>query len=186
MVEIDWREVEDVLYGKTRAALHDFAAQHPNEEFSFFAFRADYCYGQIYLCMDTPTNSCQKAKKNYERLRATREKLFGRPGGWDGARYFVARHSDRVLEYTYTSALFQNDAFAQIHFADWEEFFRSNLNDEQYQLENHVIVLFWKVLERLLENRSFGEIKLASPFRTGFEFHDSDLGLVVVQLLNWT
>src|SRR5438309_9095107 len=107
MLEINCAATELALYVKTREALQSFARQHPEEEFSFFAYRADYCYGRIDLCLDTLSNALRKGKEHAERIRATRKMLFDRPGGRDRARYFVARHSDRVIDFSYTSALFQ-------------------------------------------------------------------------------
>jgi hypothetical protein len=183
--DIDWSRSQDALHEKTTSALRTFAREHPEEEVSFFAYRADYCYGQVFLCLDTPRNARRRVKENHERIRATRKRLFDRPGGWDGARYFATRHSDRVIDYTYATGLFQFDAFAEVRFSDWEEYFRSEQYSEADQFENRVIVLFWKVLEQVAEDGVLREMRLASPFRTGFEFHDSDLGLLVIQILNW-
>jgi hypothetical protein len=184
MSEVDWNAAEMALYDRTQATLRVFAKEHDRDVFSFFAYRADYCYGQVQLCLDTVENSRRRAVENNQRIHASRKKLFDREGGWDRARYFLSRHSGRMLDYTHATGLFQYDSIEEIRFPDWEAYFRGDHYDEQYQLENRVIVLFWKILSRLVQDGVFDQLRLASPFRTGFEFRDNDLGLVVMDILN--
>lgn len=63
-----------------------------------------------------------------------------------------------------------------------ESDFQSQVWEEGY-LEGSTRLVFWKVLERLIDSGLFSHLHLSSPFRVGYQFHDQEL--IVLRILNW-
>lgn len=50
-------------------------------------------------------------------------------------------------------------------------------------IEGNTRIILWRVLERLIAAHAFDALKLASPFRVGYQL--SGDCLVVMRILNW-
>jgi hypothetical protein len=180
---IDWKNAEDTLVQKSTVLIEEFAHAHPDLRVSFFAFGADYFYGDIAVAFDTPDNTYSQAVSWTEQVIEARITLSA-PNGWEYARYTLTKN--RILEYPPSSGLFKYESYSVISFPEWEDYFGSDEIPGHPDPQGHVLVLLWRVLERLVERQAFNCLRQASPFRIGFDLADDDLGLVVVRMFNWT
>jgi hypothetical protein len=101
------------------------------------------------------------------------------------ARYHWSVPSKRIVDHTPHAGEFWKPDFAQINLPDWEDFFQRDDADEAVDSQGHVIVLFWRVLTRLVDINAFQTVNMAPLFRLGFQFNDDDMGLVVSHILRW-
>ena len=201
----DWKQSEEVLFQKGKEAIFRFAEEHPDEVCSFFAIYSDFCYGDVAFMFDTLDNSLLEAKRHEGHLvkrwqdwfdddSQHRDPRFFRPA-WELAYTSFSsplRGRKRIDDYNAFGS-FKYESYLVVDFADWRAYFESDefmarvsSEDEPRKpdpFEGNVILLIWKVIERLLHEGMFQKLTLSSPFRVGFQFHDAEL--VVLRILNW-
>ena len=88
---------------------------------------------------------------------------------------------------------FKYEAYSVVDLPEWRAYFESDEFREVVATEDgsrkpdpfegNVIVVFWNVIERLINEELFSKLSMSSPFRVGFQFHDAHL--IVLRILNW-
>ena len=96
----NWREVEVTLFEQGKAAIEQFAVEHPTLICSFFAIIADPLSGEFAFCFDTPQNAYHQAMKQELYILGDRQSSSKRSESW---RY-AGSLSAYLLEYSSTEA----------------------------------------------------------------------------------
>lgn len=199
--EPDWAADEELLYSKCCEAITRFTAEHSDEICSFLAFDSEPSSGYVNITLDTRENEIRESNQSQNYQIKERIRQFAYESSWQNAHYFVAERQS----YTHcrSSGSFAYALYDRIEFEEWEYFLESFMDDlppedapeydkaaseaiELYSkyLEGHIILIFWKVIERLIADREIYKLNLASPFRLGYNFHDQGL-ITVVRIINW-
>jgi hypothetical protein len=184
--EPNWKEAEDMLFANCVEAVTRFAEENPSRTCSFLAFDSEPCYGYVFISLDTPENALQEAKREQDYEVQNRVKQFSREGAWQSAHYYIAERPS--LAHSHNTGAFEFEQYQRVDFEGWEEFVQGESYPEAEEqnkdyLANHTILIFWRVIERLIEEGVLNVLKLASPFRLGYNFHDGKL--IVVRIINW-
>jgi hypothetical protein len=199
--EPDWAADEELLYSKCCEAIARFTAEHPDEVCSFLAFDSEPSYSYAIVALDTRENEIKESNRSQDYEIQNRIKQFAHENAWQKAHYFVAERQSHA--HCRSSGSFAYAAYEHVEFEKWEDFLDSFMGDlppedaPEYDeaeskaielhskyLEGHVILIFWKVIERLIEEGEINKLNLASPFRLGYNFHDQGL-ITVVRIINW-
>lgn len=182
----DWQSLEDRLFEQSKALILRFAAEHPDVTCSFFAYDTHPAYGEFLPSFDNSENMLRMAKEDEQRAIARREKMLKREWSWRSAHTMWRSASDSSPDVGY----FAYHIYAEIRFAELEELSMSgnypqtNHKSEDNYIDGNVRIVLWKVVERLIADEAFAPLRLASPFRVGYQFHD-DGQFIVLRLLNW-
>lgn len=180
---VDWRAIEDRLYDFTIETIARFATEHSDETCSFFAYDVDLPY--FLPSFDTPANALRMARQNEQEAIARRAKMLVLPHAWKGARAFSS--SPPVLDHSNSTGSFVYHIFATTKLEELEdlEFAEDYPQDEHADdyASGMTRISLWRVTERLMAGDAFRPLRLASPFRLGYEMHDE--GLTVLRILNW-
>jgi hypothetical protein len=154
---------------------------------------------------DTLDNSLLQAKRHEVNLVKRWREWFGDDSQQHDPQFFrpawelaytsfssPLRSRERIDDYN-VFGNFKYEGYSTIDFADWRAYFESDefmatdsSEDEPRKpdpFEGNVILLIWRVMERLLNENVFQRLTLASLFRVGFQLHDAEL--VVLRILNW-
>lgn len=171
---------------QSMAAIRDFALDHSSEIFSFFAFHAVYYEGFFQPCFDTLSNSLDVAQRVELEAIERRAKMLSTLEAWRDAAYFST--SPAIAEYAQETGDFAYGLPASVQFNEVHELFVSGTypgGDEASDayIEGSTRIVLWRVLERLIAAQAFNNLKLASPFRVGYQL--SGEALVVMRILNW-
>jgi hypothetical protein len=162
------------------AIISKFAAEHPNELFSSFAYTVDSLYTGVALNFDTLENSLKEAQREEQYQVKHRNRLFATERGWEDARYQVAHHINRIDDCNLRGP-FQYDLVAFVELPVWADYFENC--EDCSELEGRVIVSLWQVVDRLVDSGVFEKLRLSSYFRVAFCFHDDEM--IVLRILNW-
>ncbi|MEO6891656.1 MAG: hypothetical protein ABI456_18870 [Ktedonobacteraceae bacterium] len=118
---------------------------------------------------------------------AQREMMLKLEGAWRGAKFnlrSIRESSPDLGEFAYYPP------YAEFRYKELEELCLSgdypqkeHAVDDDY-IAGNVRITLWKVVERLITSKVFAPLRLASPFRVGYRFHD-DGHFIVLRLLNW-
>lgn len=183
----DWNEVERILYGESVAAIKRFSVEHTDEEVCYFAFDSEPYYGYVLICFDTTENSITEAKLSAERsLKSVRE-FIQSYCDWQRAKSVMISASK--LPFTNNTGDFKYQGYAEVNFGDWQDFADSeeypvgNFELASDYLEGNLVIVFWKVIDRLIGEGHFSGLRMASPFYAGYGFHDEDQ--ILLRILNW-
>lgn len=184
--EPNWQEAEDALFAACGEAIERFQREQADKTVSFFAFDSEPSAGYALISIDTPENEQKNAVKEQEYEIALRPKKFSGEKAWESTEYFIQQRQPKTHCHS-TGAM---------EFAQWESVELESLEDFLQEIEEeeelfqrhdylmgHARLIFWRVFERLIAENAFAPLKLASPFRLGYNFHDESL--VVVRILNW-
>ena len=191
MKEPDFASNERQLIDASVRAISEFATQHADELFRYFAFDCNAEYGEILLCLDTEENSITQAKKHEAYVSERRHKLsYDDTESLEWAINTIKNPiAGPVLPYNNNTGDFRYQGFAGVSFLDeWEEFSLSDdypgefADSEDDYLECKAAVLFSRVIDALVEQNAFDCLKRTSPFLVGFALHDGPQ--LVVRLLN--
>jgi hypothetical protein len=199
--EPDWEADEALLYARSREAIAGFTAEHPREACSFFAFDSEPSEGYVLIALDTRENEIAESNRDQAYEIENRVRQFARENAWEVAPYYVAE-SQSYAHSTNTGG-FADPDYAAVEFPGWNRFAASFTRDLPPQgtpgfaeaesqaldlyssyLKGHVMLIFWRVIERLIASGDLDGLNLASPFRLGFNFHDQGL-ITVVRIINW-
>ena len=199
--EPDWAADEELLYSKCGEAIARFSSEHPDEICSFLAFDSEPSYGYAIIALDTRENEIEESKQSQDHEIQNRIKQFAREDAWQKAHYAVGERQS--YSHCRSTGGFAYAQYEHVEFEKWEDFlqdFMANLPPEdapEYReaeskaldlyikyLEGHAILIFWKVIERLIAEGGINKLNLASPFRFGYNFHDQGL-ITVVRIINW-
>lgn len=176
----DWTAAEGTLLERSTTVIREFAATHPDEVFSCFAFTVDSEYSGVALNFDTLGNTLKEAQREERYQIRHRNELFSGERGWENARYYVAHHTNRVDDWNRRGS-FKYDLVAFVELAVWEDYF--NGSEDTPDLEGRIIVSLWRVVDRLVSTGAFEGLRLSSCFRIAFSFHDDEM--IVLRILNW-
>lgn len=183
----NWQDIENRLYELSKAGIVRFAAEHPETTCSFFAFSANPVYGEFHLCFDTPENALECAQQHEHKATERRNRMLQGPEVW---RHATSRLTlPRLTDYSPDVGLFAYYGFVELFFKELddlgfdEDYPESREYEDGYSNGNGQLVM-WRVLERLIDEGVFSTLRLASPFRVGYQIHDG-VELVVLRILNW-
>lgn len=183
----DWQSLEERLFEQTSSVIRQFATEHSDVTCSFFAYDTDPGHGYFLPSFDTYENSLQQAQKNEQWAIEQRQKMLSQDWSWNSASYLSK--SPRITDYSPDVGYFAYHIYAEFHFPELVEFrenesYPQKRNDaEDDYLEGHVRIILWRVIERLIMNDAFAQLRMSSPFRVGYQFHDEDL--LVLRILKW-
>src|SRR4051794_34563025 len=125
MNEPDYAAIERDLYEASVTALREFADEHSDETFCYFAFDCTSDFGDVLLCLDTSENSKADAKKNELRASARRREQLDStdPEALQWAFYAVDNPvTGPVLPFCNNTGDFAHQGFADFALKDWAEF----------------------------------------------------------------
>lgn len=183
--EPDWQRDEDALFDASLAAVARFQKDQPSIAVSAFGFDSEPCYGYALICFETPANALTVAMDREERGVKDRYEYFATDSSWKIAKDHLRRE---CIEHSDSTGYFAFSQFAHVTFEGWESFAAAenypkadNQSDLDY-LEGHACLIFWRVIERLVDAGAFNRLNLWSPFRIGFNFHGERF--LVVRMLN--
>lgn len=188
--EPDWQKGEGKLFAACVRAIQRLAKEHPGTVCSYLGFDSEPYYGYVMIGFETPENSLKVARRKHAYEVKNQAAQFQHAHAWKTVHYFVEQrqcpgHSD-------STGYFKFEQYEQVEFPEWQPFAESESYPEESSPENgsepdyleaHVILIFWKVIERLIAENALAPLELTSPFRLGYNFHDSDL--VTVRIINW-
>ena len=188
MNEPDWEQAYERLLQETRAAIANFSTEHPDVVVSDFWYDSEPCYGYVLIGVNSLESSRRTARKQYDYHVSYRRKLLTENlDTWlDNSVYQLGVHS--VQEVNSNSGDFEFSQYAQIDFPEWQKCAESDDYPESPShrgdyLECRAAYLFWRTFETLVEEGAFSPLRLASPARIGFAFHEGTEN--VMHLLNW-
>lgn len=93
-----------------------------------------------------------------------------------------------LLPVTNNTGDFTYQGYTQVDFDGWQEFADSDVypkgySEEDDYLEGNLSIVFWIVIDRLIQEKHFSVLKMASPFLAGYGFHDEDQ--ILLRIINW-
>jgi len=180
---VNWAAIEERLFTFSHEALIRFGNEHSGVICSFLAYDVDLPF--FHLSFDTPANAVHVAQRTEQEAIVRRARILALPTAWHGAKDFSTQPP--VLDYSYSTGYFAYDAFSTVkvgeledlHFA--EDYPQDDWGDDY--AEGNTRIVLWKVIERLIDSEEFHQLRLASPFRLGYQMHDD--ALTVLRILNW-
>jgi len=182
----DWHKVEEVLFDQGKAAIMQFASEHSHEQCSFFACYADPFEGLFEYCFDTFNNAIRMAMKTESEAIEYKNMMLRRDWLWKQAK--ILTNHPHIVDYAPFTGLFAYTPYTEITFDGWlgfvdSEDYPEKKDGEDDYLEGNTRMIIWRVFDRFIENHLFQHLHMTSPFRLGYQFHDSDL--IVLRILNW-
>lgn len=180
MTQQDWQSAEDILFERSQEVIRQFASEHTNEVFSLFAYSVDCEFTGAALNFDTRENALKKARRQESSRIKHLNSLFALEHRWEHARYEIAHHTNRMIDFNLRSS-WKYNLVAFVELPVWENFFNSD--EETSELEGRIIVSLWRVVDRLVAAGVFDVIHQGEPFRIAFGFHDDET--IVMRILNW-
>jgi hypothetical protein len=192
MKQPDFPANERTLIDASVRVIREFAEQHRDEVFKYFAFDCNVDYGEILLCLDTLDNSIAEAKNHESYVTESRHK--GLSYDDDSLQWAITTVKNPVtgpvLPFGNNTGDFEYQGFAEVSFLEeWQDFrfaddYPGEFEDsEDDYLECIATVMFSHVIDALVGQNAFDCLKRSSPFLVGFTFHDGPQ--LVVRVLNW-
>jgi hypothetical protein len=187
----DWAASDERLHDACDVAIGRFAAEHAGEAVCYFALDAEPLDGCVWIALDTLANNVRVVKDREAAAVAAREAELREVGAW--------KKLDRTLNHPLnrpTLSTFNTDreGFAYPHYADvrfpeWKEVEKWPELDDYYPYkEPNVLLVLWRVAERLVAEEAFVALRMASPAAVGYGIYDSngeDFQQNIIRLLNW-
>jgi hypothetical protein len=179
----DWTASDEHLHAACLAAIKRFAAEAPGTA-NFFALDAEPLYGVVWIAFDT--NNVRVVQERQAAAIAQRAAELRRAGAWNRVPQYLTQpllstfHTDR--------SAFTHPQFARVDFPEWTDLEKWPELDNYRYLSSSAWLVQWRVAERLVAERAFGSLALASPFVIGCGIHDDEDGFreSVLRLLNWS
>ena len=175
--EEQWDIFFQRLVEGTRAAIQQFATEHPTAEVCYFAYDSEPCYGYVLTCFNTTDAEIRHIREWHDRRINYRKEILSNDVWRSNAYYQVKANS--VLPFCNETGDFAYQGFTELRFPEWEAFAQSETypehrDHEDDYLECRVALIFAKALDTLAEDGGFEKLRLASPTLLGFGFHDQD------------
>jgi hypothetical protein len=187
----DWAASDERLHAACVAALARFPVEHAGEAVCFFALDAAPFDGAVSIGLDTLANNVQVVKAREAIAVSAREAELRRADAY----HDVARGRIHALNRPILSAFntdrknFAYPDYARERFPEWTDVETwPELDDYYPYLEPNVLLVLWRVAERLVAEEAFSALKLASPCMVGYGIYDDeekDFRQNIVRLLNW-
>lgn len=182
----DWQEVETILFEKSKKTIERFTREHSDLTCSFFAYSANPLSGEFAISIDTPQHALQQAQKEELRVSQWRDGWQHTPNASKYAHEFLKKPN--ITDYSPIVDYFQFAFYEYFLFDGWTTFFDSDSYPEQQSSEDDYLtgntrIAIWKVIEQLIQEQMFSQLKLAPLFRLGYFFHNEEL--IVLRILNW-
>lgn len=185
--EPDWAADEELLYSRCCAAIEWFAKEHPDEVLSFIAFYSEPEFGYVLISLDTLDNEYRglTSRQNGEAKPLIRQ-LTGE-NAWEVAEEYLSQRPLFRSSNGESTAYFAYSNYEEVKFEQWEVFSEiyaglppedtpeyeescSRSYELMKHLTGHILLIYWKVFERLIAEGTLKKVKLSSPFRLGYEF----------------
>ena len=183
--EPDWQRDEDALFEASIRVLKQFATDNPDQIVSAFGFDSEPCYGYALIAIETPATAFAVAADRETRQIENRYRYFARADAWKRAKSYTSREA---IDYSDSTGYFAYPNLETVQFSGWEVFANGDSYPEPDKatnpdyMEGHACLMFWRVSERLIAQGAFDALKLWTPFRIGFNFHDERF--VTLRMLN--
>ncbi len=173
--EGDWGVFQQRLIEGTRAAIREFAARHPEETVCAFAYDCDPSAGSVLTSFNTARAEAEFVRKTHERNVRHRREVLSKPAAWSRAFYQIK--ANRVLPFCDRTGDFAYQDFSEIRFPEWRELFEhpeypEPSGGQDDYLHARAAAIFVRALDLLVEDGTFGTLRLASPTLLGVAFHD--------------
>ena len=181
--EPDWQAAQARIIDGVTDSINRFAQENGDEICSFFALSVDYCFGEVFVCVDTLTNSILQARRHEARVFKARQAILATSNGWENAAYYLNR--ERLCTYTPDTANFAFPNITKINIDGWEEYFASDDLPDHHDPAERVFVVMHSIISSITSNGVVDQLNLSSPFQLGIEFPGDKLGLVVMKIVNW-
>jgi hypothetical protein len=187
----DWAASDERLHAACVAALERFAAGHAGEAVCFFALYAEPLYGDVRIALDTLANNVRVVQEREAAAVAAREAQLRRADAWKGVESGMIHPLNRPIPSAFNTDRkdFAYPDYARERFPEWEDVETwPELDDYYPYLEPNVLLVLWRVAERLVAERAFAALELASPFMVGYGVHDDEAKVWrqnILRLLNW-
>jgi hypothetical protein len=162
---------------KITQAVDHCARENPKEVFSAFAMYEDLANGIYAAGLDSLDNSLLHAKRQERYVHRLRQTMIQRTGWLDCCRQLASESGHpSIHDFNTSFSRFKYRGILSERVEKWV--------DRHDITAYHVMWLSWLVMDRLVENGCFGQLKLAQPFRLCFMSIDREDALVH-RLLNW-
>jgi hypothetical protein len=187
----DWAASDERLHAACVAALDRFAVEHAGEAVCYFALDAEPLDGAVSIGLDTLANNVRVVKEREALAVSAREAELRRADAYkDVARGRIHSLNCPILSAFNTGRKdFAYPDYAGERFPEWNDLQTwPELDDYYPYLEPNVLLVLWRVTERLVAEGAFGALELASPFMVGYgvyEDEENDFQQNIVRLLNW-
>jgi hypothetical protein len=186
----DWTASDERLHAACVAALGRFAAEHAGEAVCFFALDAEPFDGCVHIVLDTLANNVRVVKEREAAAVSAREAQLRRADAYKSVErslYHPLNHPVLTAFNTHRKDFAYPD-YAEERFPEWKDVERwPELDDYYPYLEPNVLLVLWRVTERLVAEGAFGALKLASPFMVRYGVYDDeekDFQQNIIRLLN--
>jgi hypothetical protein len=185
----DWAASENRLHAACVAALNRFALEHPGDAVCFFALDAEPLYGVVTIVLDTFANNVRVVKEREAVAVSAREAELRQADAWKGVRRGLNHPLNCPMLSAFNTARqdFAYPDYARERFPEWTDIETwPELDDYYPYLEPNVLLVLWRVAERLVTEGAFGALKLASPFMVGYGIQEEKgFQQNIIRLLNW-
>lgn len=183
----EWMQAEEKLHNAALRAIKDFCKEEPDTEVRcFFLDSDDVEYGRVGISIDSASNNSDVTSESLKSTKKERRTNLKGRLTWQSARYQLS--SPPLETFNTDSGDFDFGEFDEVSLPEWKKIAKkkdlpkTDAEDESF-LEGNARLVMWRVLERLVKERSFDSMKTGSPFLVGFSFHDEEP--TTVDILNW-
>ncbi|HEX4614063.1 MAG TPA: hypothetical protein VH092_38125 [Urbifossiella sp.] len=187
----DWEASAERLHAACVAAIGRFAVDHAGEPVCFFALDAEPLSGSVHLGLDTLANNVRVTRERAAAAVAARGTELRRADAWNGLRRTLNHSLNHPIVSVFNTdrAGFAYPDYAVERFPEWGDVETwPELDDYYPYLEPNVLLVLWRVAERLVAEGAFGGLTLASPFAVGYGIYDGEeygFRQNIIRLLNW-
>ena len=183
---IDWGTCDERLHAASTAAIRQFAGECPDEPICFFAFDTEPRYGYVLIAFDTLANNVRQSKALEAFANEQRRKYLTAAEAWRSAKHMLS--SPFLSAFSTNSGGFAYPQYAEVQFPEWTQLaeqggYPVGLAHEDDYLDSSARLMLWRVAERLIADRAFDTLTLASPFMVGYGIRDEEEA--ILRLLNW-
>lgn len=179
----DFAAAEEALVAGSREAISRFAASHPDDEVSFFAFDSNPIYGEFLVSFDTTSSSRASARGYSAEVVAGRQRLWGTPDPDHWKKSQSVARATMPLDYDPVVGDFAHHMFHEIKFS-WDAFLgsdayaRLNRGGEDGWIEGQVRLVLARVCDRLVDEGAFDALRRAPVLRVGYAYHGEPEAIV--------
>ena len=190
----DWAASDERLHAACVAALARFAREHPGEAICFFALDTNPEDCTVRVALDTLVNNMRVVKRREAAAVAAREdRLRGGDAYKNVEPGFIHPLNTPVLSaFNSDREDFAHPNYAEERFPDWGNTEAwPEQDDYAGYSEPNILLVLWRVAERLVAEGAFGVLTLASPFMVGYGIDgrqvrdETEFRQNILRLLNW-